>query len=128
MADKGENFTITFDDSKKIAYVAIFEKVNLSHLMNAMVSLAEDPRFDESYSALIDMTKMDFYPDFSQFQSILDKFYELKHSYHSKVALVMVGLLKSIGDLAVKLTKKSGMELGCFFSVAKAEEWLMQDL
>jgi len=126
MKDNGR-YEIEFSEQKRIAFVTVYERIDFEQLFNAMNTLAADPRFDGSYKALIDMTKMDFHPSFDQFNKMFSDFQKMKDVFSNKVALVMVGVVKSIGDLAVKLTKNSGMKLGCFYSLVKAEEWLLED-
>jgi len=128
MTNREEGFYSYFIDTEKhIAYVQANGRVSYTQSVGSMEDVAADPAFEETFSVLVDLSRMEFHPTFTEFSVIKDNLIRMKSVFKGKIALVMVGVIKTMGDLAAELARKSGLTIRVFYSKKKAEEWLMSE-
>lgn len=120
-------YTYFLDIDQKIVFIKAHGLIDFSSTMKTMEAAVSEAEFSPGFKVLVDLSDMDFHPTFKEFNGIRDKMLLLKPMLTGKVALVMVGLVKSLGDLASELVKSSGMNVRSFYSRTKALEWIEED-
>jgi len=125
--DTSGGYSYDFDFENEIAIVKSHGRINIQQTLKTMDDVVNDPRYKTSYKILIDLTDMDFHPTFKELGNIQDKLISLKPKFGNKMALVMTGLLKAIGDLVSELTKTAGLKVKSFYSRNRAIDWLMEE-
>ena len=120
------NYSYRIDKERGVIVVKADGCIDFSQTIKIMDQIPFDPDFQKDYKVIVDLSEMEFHPSFNEFTDIKDNLVRLKEIYQNKIALVVVGLIKTLGDLIAELVNREGMKIKSFYTREKAEEWLFE--
>ncbi len=128
VVDCQNGYKYIIDKEKQLCRINGVGKVNFESSIKTMNTVANDPNFKNGFRILVDLTAINYYPDYYELLGIIEKITSLKNRFKNKIALVTDLNMSVLVHLASIYCENAGMELKYFANEEKALEWLDSSL
>ena len=114
----------TIDPEKKHVHIIGKGPVPMPAMIEIVDQVAEDPRFDSSYSVIFDLTNGSYEAELSDGDAFVSALKRRLGDFHDKVALAVPPELHVLAQMYCVLARVAGFDrMQCFTDLDEARKW-----